>query len=74
MKKSLLNLGKTLSKVEQKAVNGGMSNCSSYNGPICFTVNPVAGCGSCAAYQALPRKYQICVLVDVNCVEGGIGC
>ena len=34
MKKSILNLGKTLNKAEQKSINGGVSPCGPLGGTI----------------------------------------
>ncbi len=31
MKKQILNLGKTLNKGQQKAINGGIAQCDQYN-------------------------------------------
>ncbi len=57
MKKTILDLGKCLSKAEQRTINGGGS-CSGYNGPIIVT---------CAQYEELPTQYKGCVLVHSDC-------
>ncbi|CAM1355163.1 MULTISPECIES: hypothetical protein [Tenacibaculum] len=38
MKKQILNLGKTLNRIEQKQINGGRFICC-YNNPICPPTN-----------------------------------
>jgi hypothetical protein len=35
MKKSILNLGKTLNKAEQKTINGGRKQCDSNHDGVC---------------------------------------
>ncbi|WP_299107120.1 hypothetical protein [uncultured Tenacibaculum sp.] len=52
MKKSILNLGKNLSKLEQKAINGGKRYC-----------NTIADCppGNCCMHNAcLPETHFLC--------------
>ncbi|EZH73222.1 hypothetical protein ATO12_19655 [Aquimarina atlantica] len=57
MKNTLLNLGKSLSRTEQKQINGG-GPCDGYNGPTIVT---------CSQYEQVPPQYQICVRVSVDC-------
>ena len=54
MKKSILNLGKTLNKAEQKQVTGGMSLTSFFCESVCKTASrgtrcysPVSGQSAC---------------------------
>ncbi len=50
MKKQILNLGKGLSKSEQKSIHGGWGiGCTGYE---CY--GPVPGCGTCEQYDMLP--------------------
>jgi hypothetical protein len=56
-----------LDKSQQKNIIGG-NPCGSYSGPICFGIG-LAGCGSCADYQALPPAVQGCVLVSFDCFD-----
>ncbi len=68
MKKSILNIGKNLSKTAQKNINGGMVNCPST--PICYGVfdGPISlTCGTCREFNALPPSCQNRVLVSVRC-------
>ena len=57
MKNTLLNLGKSLSRTEQRQINGG-GPCSDYNGPIVVT---------CSQYEQLPPQHKFCVMVSVEC-------
>ncbi|RKF02911.1 hypothetical protein C8N26_2558 [Tenacibaculum lutimaris] len=67
MKKQILNLGKALTRTDQKQVNGGgLANCSTYSGPYCYS-DIESNCGSCLEYQALPKEHKPCVLVDYYC-------
>lgn len=66
MKKSILKLGKALNKAHQKEINGGFGLCSDYNGPMCYS-DTIPGCGSCSAYNALPRHHKICAFTDARC-------
>ncbi len=65
MKKQISNLGKALNKAEQKQINGG-DKCLGMPGPSCYGM-PGMNCGSCEDYNALPPKYQTCVMVYVGC-------
>ena len=63
MLKNLSNIGKSLNKSEQKAINGGCppgggNVCSGYTGPIVVT---------CEQYYNLPPQFTFCVLVSVDC-------
>ncbi|KIX20265.1 hypothetical protein SY27_14130 [Flavobacterium sp. 316] len=62
MKKSILSLKgtQTLSRNEQKVVNGGRGgcNCSTYGGPV---VAP-----SCQFYYDLPEEHKCCVFLDFS--------
>ncbi|WP_159025569.1 hypothetical protein [Aquimarina sp. Aq78] len=58
MKNTLLNLGKKLSRTEQKQINGGGNPCDTYNGPIVVT---------CSQYEQLPPQHKFCVMVSVDC-------
>ncbi|WP_299163270.1 hypothetical protein [uncultured Tenacibaculum sp.] len=63
MKKSILSIGKTLNKIEQKSIRGGsLRDCHEYSGPFSFDEN------SCGDYYRLPNKYKACVLVDPVCL------
>lgn len=62
MKKTILNLGKSLNKTEQKTINGGNS-CSTYSGPIYYDQN------NCEAFHALPLYHQHCAMVHVLCFD-----
>lgn len=68
MKKQILNLGKSLSKAEQIAINGG-SVCDYYidNG-LCF--GPVPGCLSCNQLSNYPDAMG-CVRIHIDCFGGG---
>ncbi|WP_299674803.1 hypothetical protein [uncultured Tenacibaculum sp.] len=57
MKKSILNLGKTLSKNQQKTINGG-NTCASY--PICYGITSLGSpqCAPCEEYKNLPLHCQ----------------
>lgn len=55
--KKISNLGTILNKKQQKEVKGG-GGCDSYTGPIFVT---------CEQYHELPRQYQMCVMVSVDC-------
>ena len=62
MKKIILNIGKSINKVEQKLIKGGsLEDCNTYSGPFSFDEN------SCGDYYRLPDKYKACVLVDPLC-------
>ena len=61
MKNSILNLGKTLNKTQQKTINGGAHPCDTYSGPNYYDQN------SCDAFHALPPQHQICARVHVLC-------
>lgn len=68
MKKSILNIGKNLSKSEQKNIHGGNANCPST--PICYVAfqGPFNfSCGTCEQYHALPNSCKSRVLVSVTC-------
>lgn len=63
MLKQIENVGKLLSKNEQKAINGGIATCngltcSTYAGPKRVT---------CKEFFALPPEHQCCVLVSFDC-------
>jgi hypothetical protein len=67
MKKSILNLGKALSKVDQKQINGG-NNCDYYREHgLCF--GPVPGCLSCDQIEGYPGAIS-CVLIHSDCFDG----
>jgi hypothetical protein len=62
MKKSILNIGKILTKTEQKQATGGLGT------NICYgTLPPLQGCGTCVEYHALPTECQYQVLVSPEC-------
>ncbi|CAL2104059.1 hypothetical protein [Tenacibaculum sp. 190130A14a] len=63
MKKSILNLGKSLSKENQKQINGGSIGCP---GPGCYGI-PGMGCGTCQDYHALPFACKSRVFVHADC-------
>lgn len=64
MKKSMLNLGKNLNKIEQQQIKAGsLGQCSTYSGPYSFDQN------SCGDFYQLPDKYKICVLVHPACLQ-----
>ena len=67
MKKSILNIGKKLSKTAKKNINGGMfSYCPP--SPTCYGVVGVATpCGTCQQYHLLPQECKIRVKVSVTC-------
>ena len=70
MKKSILNLGKGLSKIDQKTINGGGSeSCPPIN---CYygDTPPTMGashCGTCQDYNNLSTACQSRVLVSHDC-------
>ena len=72
MKKSILNLGKNLSKIKQKSINGGgTQSCPPIN---CYYGNSdtelfggAVYCGSCNDYNNLPSSCQIRVRVGHYC-------
>ncbi|TCI91833.1 hypothetical protein [Tenacibaculum sp. M341] len=57
MKKTILNLGKSLNKTEQRSINGG-NTCASY--PICYGITSIGTvqCASCEEYYNLPSHCQ----------------
>ncbi|CAM1350251.1 hypothetical protein [Tenacibaculum crassostreae] len=61
MKKSILNLGNTLNKAEQKLINGGLNQCDTYTGPNYYDEN------NCEAFHALPSYHQNCARVHHLC-------
>ena len=69
MKKSIVNLGKTLNKLEQKQINGGDESCP----PIgCYYSDdplstPATLCGTCQDYHNLPQACKGKVLVSHEC-------
>ena len=67
MKKSILNLGKTLNKTEQKLINGGVVNCPDMS---CYYGTPIRGdsapyCGTCSDFYSLPLECQY--QLDTSC-------
>ncbi len=59
MKKQILNLGKALSKTEQKQINGGTSQCVFYDDPYggtCSACCKLVGIGVC-----VPDTTQLCM-------------
>lgn len=66
MKKSILNLGKQLNKVEQKKIKGGSDLCEAIgdNGPQCYSDN-YPSCASCQEFKLLTGP--TCALVDYKC-------
>ncbi|MGG6231617.1 hypothetical protein [Tenacibaculum sp. SDUM215027] len=69
MKKPILNLGKSLSKVEQKLINGGDESCPPIN---CYygDTPPTMGashCGTCQDYHNLSPVCQGRVLISHEC-------
>lgn len=67
MKKQILNLGITLSKNDQKKINGGGApDCSTYSGPNCYSYEQ-SQCGSCKEYHALPEEHKLCAIADYSC-------
>ncbi len=63
MKNTLLNLGKSLSKEQQRQIIGrggscGNNPCDAYNGPIIV---------NCDQYEALPDHHKKCVMVGPEC-------
>ncbi|WP_299709871.1 hypothetical protein [uncultured Tenacibaculum sp.] len=68
MKKSILNIGKNLSKSEQKNIHGGNASCPST--PICYGAFQSSfnfSCGTCEQYHALSNSCKSRVLVSVTC-------
>ncbi|QHI36366.1 hypothetical protein IMCC3317_17280 [Kordia antarctica] len=68
MLKKILNINgtKELNKKQQTQVIGGNS-CDTYNGPGCY--GPIAGCASCARWQALPAHHKNCAFVHIDCAS-----
>jgi len=70
MKKSIINLGKNLSKVDQKLINGGGDeSCPPFN---CYygDTPPIMGashCGTCQDYHNLSPVCQGRVLISHEC-------
>ncbi|TDQ23969.1 hypothetical protein [Tenacibaculum caenipelagi] len=69
MKKSILNLGKALNKIEQKTINGGGESCPPRG---CYYSDdplntPATLCGTCQDYHSLPQECQMSVLVNYKC-------
>ncbi|MGG6231623.1 hypothetical protein [Tenacibaculum sp. SDUM215027] len=61
-----MSLGKVLSKVDQKQINGG-NNCDSYKEHgLCF--GPVPGCLSCDQIECYPSAIE-CALIHSYCFE-----
>ncbi len=71
MKKLIVNLGKKLNKVQQKAINGGnIQSCPPFgcyysDEPIPNT--PATYCGTCGDYQALPNECKSRVFAHADC-------
>ena len=70
MKKSILNLGKSVSKTEQKQINGGDSHCPPFgcyysDEPIPNT--PVTHCGNCQDYNNLSLDCKSKVFAHADC-------
>ncbi|AZJ35153.1 hypothetical protein [Tenacibaculum singaporense] len=69
MKKSILNLGKSVSKTEQKQINGGNESCPPtgcyYSDTPLST--PATLCGTCQDYHNLSQECQMKVLVNHEC-------
>ncbi|WP_299622438.1 hypothetical protein [uncultured Tenacibaculum sp.] len=69
MKKTILNLGKSLDKNTQKNINGG-SDVRCFPTPTCFGYFDgidSSSCGTCAQYHDLPYECRIRVKVSVFC-------
>ncbi|PKH50667.1 hypothetical protein CXF68_08145 [Tenacibaculum sp. Bg11-29] len=66
MKKQILNLGKTLNRVEQKEINGGFG-CTQFPISLCF--GPIPGCLPCNQIQNYPGADR-CVIMDISCDSG----
>ncbi|CAM1350239.1 hypothetical protein [Tenacibaculum crassostreae] len=64
MKKSILNLGKILNKIEQQEINGsrGIDGCPNE----CYGI-PDMGCRSCQEYFSLSSYCQMRVRVGIEC-------
>ena len=66
MKKSILNIGKALDKVQQQAINGGVGGCAS----SCNTdedCNPTPGQITGCIYSCIPFMGGICVYDTQTC-------
>lgn len=70
MKKSILNLGNPLNKVQLKQINGSNEPCPSTNcyfGPPDPLMGDAIHCGSCQDYNSLPQECKGRVLVSYEC-------
>ena len=69
MKKSILNLGKSLNKRQQKIINGGNQSCPPRG---CYYSDeplntPATLCGTCQDYHNLTQECQNMTLVNYDC-------
>ncbi|MCF2875518.1 MULTISPECIES: hypothetical protein [unclassified Tenacibaculum] len=70
MKKTILNLGKSLNKIEQKRINGGgFVDCNQFPRSLCF--GPVPGCLPCDQLINYPGAMG-CVRVHIGCISDDI--
>ncbi|WP_417784607.1 hypothetical protein [Tenacibaculum sp.] len=66
MRKPTLNFGRTLTKLDQKQINGGgIDGCPT----ACYGI-PDMGCRSCQEYFSLSSYCQMRVRVGISCFEG----
>ncbi|XRE42490.1 hypothetical protein ACIVBQ_000694 [Tenacibaculum discolor] len=70
MKKSILELGKSVSKTEQKQINGGDYRCpplGCYYSDEPIPNTPATYCGNCQDYNNLPLDCKSKVFAHADC-------
>ncbi|CAL2101435.1 conserved protein of unknown function [Tenacibaculum sp. 190130A14a] len=70
MKKSILTLGKAITKADQKTINGGIAPCDYYHQyNLCF--GPVPGCQPCGRIDDYVGARSCGLFIHFSCEGSG---